>query len=74
LPIHHQFEQLFNAKCIERMGVGVFHKTFNEEDFRQFLLNLAFYRKNLERYDPGDPEEILARIQKELENVVTQKR
>jgi uncharacterized protein (TIGR00661 family) len=69
LPIRHQFEQIFNAKCIEQMGVGVSHSEFREEDFRQFLLNIPSFQKNLQNYDAGNQDEILARIQQEIQNV-----
>jgi uncharacterized protein (TIGR00661 family) len=74
LPIRHQYEQMFNAKCIERMGAGVSHLKFCEEDLRQFLFNLEYFQKNLQKYDAGNQEEILARIQQEIQNVVIQKR
>jgi len=73
LPIRHQFEQVFNARCVERMGVGVSHKMFCEEDLRQFLLNLNSYQENLQKYDAGNQDEILARIEQEIRNVFIKK-
>jgi len=69
LPIRHQFEQVFNARCIERLGVGISHQKFCEDDLRHFLSNLGFYYENLQRYDAGNQNKILARIEQEIQNV-----
>lgn len=69
LPIRHQYEQLFNANCIRQMGVGVSHTRFNAENFRCFLSNLESYQRNLQSYDPGNQEEILARIRQEIQYI-----
>jgi uncharacterized protein (TIGR00661 family) len=69
LPIRHQFEQVFNARCVERMGVGVSHKMFREKDLRQFLSNLDSYQENFQKYDSGAQDEILERIEQEIQKV-----
>jgi len=74
LPIRHQFEQAFNAKCIEWMGVGVSHQKFYEDDLKDFLDNLSTFQEHLQKYDPGNQEEILARIEQEIQHVTIQKK
>jgi uncharacterized protein (TIGR00661 family) len=74
LPIRHQFEQVFNARCVERMGAGVSHTMFREEDLRRFLLNLDSYQENLQKYDAGAQDEILARIEQEIQKVFKEKK
>ena len=74
LPIRHQFEQAFNAKCIERMGVGVSHQKFREEDLKNFLDNLGSFQKHLQKYEAGNQDEILARIEQEIQNVLNKKK
>jgi len=74
LPIRHQFEQLFNAQCIERMGVGVSRKKFCEDDFRDFVSHLDSFSENLLKYDAGDQEKILARIKQEIQRLVNEKK
>jgi uncharacterized protein (TIGR00661 family) len=69
LPIRHQFEQVFNARWVQRMGMGVSHPRFHKDDLRQFLSNLDSYQNNLQRYDPGDQEAILARIKQEIQDI-----
>jgi len=73
LPIRHQYEQLFNAKCVERMGVGVSHQKFLEEDFQAFLANLGSFQESLQHYDPGNQEETLSRIEQELQYAIRKK-
>jgi uncharacterized protein (TIGR00661 family) len=74
LPIQYQFEQIFNGRCVETMGVGVSHKKFRKEDLTTFLKNLDFYKSNLQKYDPGNQDEILKRIERELHTIVTEKK
>lgn len=69
LPIRHQFEQVFNAQCIQRMGAGIFSHRLCEDDLRQFFSTLESYKKNLEQYDPGNQEETLARILQVIQDV-----
>jgi len=45
--------QAFNATCIERMGVGVSHQKFYEDDLKDFLDNLSTFQEHLQKYDPG---------------------
>lgn len=74
LPIRHQCEQLFNAQCIERMGVGLSRRKFCENDLRDFLSHLGSFSENLLKYDAGDQEKILARIEQEIQCLVNEKK
>jgi len=74
VPIRHQFEQLFNAQCIERMGVGISQRTFSEEDLGDFLSRLDIFSENLQKYDAGDQDNILARIEQEIQIVLNEKK
>jgi len=74
LPIRHQFEQLFNAKRIEYMGVGVWQYQFHEKDLNAFLAHLSAFQEHFQRYDPGNQEETLSRIEQELRNAIRKKR
>jgi uncharacterized protein (TIGR00661 family) len=70
IPIRHQFEQVFNARCIEQMGMGVSHVRFHENDLRDFLSHLDSFTWHLQHYDPGNQDTILARIEQELQNMI----
>jgi hypothetical protein len=66
--------QAFNAKCIERMDVGVAHQKFYEDDLQDFLDNLSTFQEHLQKYDPGGQEETLKRIEQEIQHVIIQKK
>lgn len=70
IPIKNQFEQVLNAKFINILGVGVYHMNLNERKFRNFLKNLDYYKNNLKSYKPGIQEEILSRIEKEIQKLI----
>jgi len=74
LPIRHQFEQAFNAKCIERMGVGISHQRFCEDNLKNFLDNLTSFQEHLQKYNPGNQDETLARIEQEIQNITIKKK
>jgi uncharacterized protein (TIGR00661 family) len=74
LPIQYQFEQIFNGRCVETMGVGVSHTKLSESDLKAFLHNLDIYKTNLQKYDPGNQDEILKRIEQELHTIGTKKK
>jgi uncharacterized protein (TIGR00661 family) len=50
IPIKHQFEQMFNAYWLERMGYGTYGEALNKERIEAFLYNLPQYRKKLTEY------------------------
>jgi uncharacterized protein (TIGR00661 family) len=67
LPLKNQFEQVVNGKFIEKLGAGVYHMDFKEENLKEFLQNLTTYQNNLRQYDPGDQLNTLQRIEQELQ-------
>lgn len=66
LPIKNQFEQVFNAKIIQKLSVGVYQKELTEANLKDFINNLNFYKENLNGYNPGNQKEILMTIEKEI--------
>lgn len=66
LPIKNQFEQVFNAKIIQKIGVGVHRNELTEDNLKDFIENLNLYKENLKSYNPGDQKKILQKI----ENVI----
>ena len=71
LPIQKQFEQILNGKFIQQLGAGVYHKNLDKENLRTFFNNLELYQKNLEKYNPGNPEETLHRIEQEIQQLIS---
>lgn len=74
LPIRHQFEQVFNARCVVNLGVGVSQVRFSEDGLRDFLSNLDSFSEKLRNYDVGNQEDVLARIEQTIQNMCKQQR
>ena len=50
VPVKHQFEQVFNAYWLDKMGYGAYWEDLNKERVESFLYNLPQYRENLAGY------------------------
>lgn len=62
VPVHHQFEQIFNAYYVEKMGYGACWDEINKERVEAFLFNLPLYREKLEDYPRQDNSALLAKV------------
>jgi len=71
VPINNQFEQVINGQFVEQLGVGVTHTNLNEENLKDFLDNLESYKENLKSYDPGCQNQILNRIEDEIQSLLS---
>jgi uncharacterized protein (TIGR00661 family) len=61
-PVKRQFEQVFNAYYIDKMGYGAYWDDLNKERVESFLFNLDLYRKNLAGYPRGDNSALLGKV------------
>jgi uncharacterized protein (TIGR00661 family) len=61
-PVKRQFEQVFNAYSIDKMGYGAYWDDLNKERVESFLFNLDLYRKNLAGYPRGDNSALLGKV------------
>lgn len=61
-PLKRQFEQVFNAFYIQKMGYGAYWDDLNKERIESFLFNLDEYRENLAAYPAQDNSRILAKL------------
>ncbi len=61
-PLKRQFEQVFNAYYIQKMGYGICWDDLNKERIESFLFNLDEYRENLNRYPAQDNSRIFAKL------------
>ena len=50
VPVSHQFEQIFNAYWLDKMGYGAYWEELNKERVESFLYNLPHYREKLATY------------------------
>ena len=66
LPIKNQFEQILNGKFVEKLGVGEYHMSIDEERLRGFFKHLDKYKKQLKSYDPSNQKKTLERVEQEI--------
>jgi uncharacterized protein (TIGR00661 family) len=62
MPIKHQFEQIFNAYWLERMGYGTYWAQLNKERIEAFLYNLPHYREKLVQYPRQGNQALLEKV------------
>jgi uncharacterized protein (TIGR00661 family) len=71
LPIQNQFEQVMNAKFIQQLGAGEYHKKMDLRNLVTFFQKLKQYQKNLQSYNPGNQQETLDRIEQEIQQLTS---
>jgi len=62
VPVKSQFEQIFNAYYIEKMGYGAYWEKLEKERVDSFLYNLDAYRDKLAAYPRRDNSALLAKL------------
>ena len=70
-PIYNQFEQILNGKFVEKLGAGISSIRLSREKLNVFFDNLDQYKKNLEQYNPGDQQETLKQIEREILTLIS---
>jgi len=62
IPVAHQFEQIFNAYYLDKVGYGAYWEELAKEKIESFLFNLDVYRENLAKYPRQDNSALLAKL------------
>ena len=62
VPVAHQFEQIFNACYLDKVGYGAYWEDLDKEKVESFLFNLDLYRENLAKYPRQDNSALLAKL------------
>jgi uncharacterized protein (TIGR00661 family) len=62
VPVNHQFEQIFNAYWLQKMGYGAYWEELNKERVESFLYNLPLYQEKLAEYPRQGNGALLARL------------
>jgi uncharacterized protein (TIGR00661 family) len=70
-PLKRQFEQVFNAYYIHKMGYGAYWDDLNKERIESFLFNLDEYRENLRSYPAQDNSRIFGKLDELVANCGT---
>jgi len=62
VPVDHQFEQIFNAYWLQKMGYGAYWEDLNKERVESFLYNLPLFRERLADYPRQGNAALLAKL------------
>lgn len=62
MPVAHQFEQIFNAYYLAKMGYGAYWEKLDKEKIESFLFNLDDYRANLKSYPRQDNAALFTKL------------
>ena len=62
VPVKGQFEQIFNAYHLDRLGYGAWWKELEKEKIESFLYNLPLFTENVGRYPRQDNSALLAKL------------
>ena len=68
IPVAHQFEQIFNAYYLDKVGYGAYWESLDKEKIDSFLFNLDHYRENLAQYPRQNNNALLSK----LDSLITQ--
>ncbi len=73
VPVGGQFEQVLNARYLEREGFGAFAPQVTEEALRRFLAKLPVYESQLARWHQAGNEELLGALELKLAQIAAGK-
>ena len=62
VPVQHQFEQIFNAYWLDKMGYGAYWEELNKECVESFLYNLPLFSERLKGYPRQDNSKLFAKL------------
>jgi uncharacterized protein (TIGR00661 family) len=62
IPVRRQFEQIFNAFYVDKMGYGAYWDELNKERVESFLFNLPLYQQKLADYPRQGNSALLAKV------------
>ena len=71
IPVQHQFEQVFNAYYLDKMGYGTYWDELNKERIESFLFNLPHYEEKLRSYPRQNNSALLAKVDALINTVVS---
>jgi uncharacterized protein (TIGR00661 family) len=73
IPVAHQFEQIFNAYYLDKVGYGAYWEDLQKEKIESFLFNLDTYRENLTHYPREDNSALLSKLDSLIAQLTTTK-
>ena len=67
-PVAKQFEQILNARYLEKEGYGLHADEITAEKLQEFLQRLPEFEKNLARYSQDGNNDLLTKLDEVLAN------
>ncbi len=62
VPVKNQFEQIYNAHHLDKMGYGAYWPELNKERLESFLFNVPVFRENLVGYQRQGNKALLEKL------------
>ncbi len=69
LPVGGQFEQVLNARYLEKMGFGLYAPALTSDLLKRFLLQVPFFEEKLAAYQQDGNKLLLAKVEELLAQV-----
>jgi uncharacterized protein (TIGR00661 family) len=66
-PVAKQFEQILNARYLQKEGYGLCAEEITQEKLGEFLERIPEFEKNLSRYSQDGNEDLLAKLEEVLQ-------
>jgi UDP:flavonoid glycosyltransferase YjiC (YdhE family) len=67
-PVARQFEQILNARYLEKEGYGICAEAITADVLSAFLDRLPEFERNLSRYSQNGNEDLLAKLESVLDS------
>jgi len=67
-PVAKQFEQILNARYLQKEGYGLNAEQITESTLREFLDRIPEFEKNLSRYSQDGNTDLLTKLEQVLQN------
>ena len=67
VPLGDQFEQVLNARYLEREGYGLCAEELTEDRLREFLARTPEFERNLSRYSQDGNRDLLSKLESVLD-------
>src|SRR5207245_11090353 len=67
-PVAKQFEQILNARYLEKEGYGLCAEEITEPRLAEFLRRIPEFESNLSRYSQDGNEDLLSRLESVLDS------
>jgi uncharacterized protein (TIGR00661 family) len=68
VPVAKQFEQILNARYLQKEGHGLHTEQITESTLREFLDRIPEFERNLSRYSQDGNTDLLTKLEQVLQN------